>query len=113
MSAWMSKPIVICLCGSTRRGDEEFRKQHRLLTLEGKIVLTIGVLRHTEQLSAETLTALDELQLRKIDLADEILVLNVGGRVGEGTARDIEYARLTGKCVRFLESPKEERNVSS
>ncbi len=96
-------PIIVCLCGSTRVSDNEFRRQHRLLTLEGKIVLSIGVLRHTEQLNEDTLAALDELQFRKIDLADEVLVLNVGGYIGGSTARDIEYAKATGKIVRFLE----------
>lgn len=46
---------------------------------------------------------LDELHLRKIDLADEVLVLNVGGYIGASTRREIEYARSQGKRLRYLE----------
>jgi hypothetical protein len=49
---------------------------------------------------------LDELHLRKIDLADEALILNVGGYVGDSTAREIQYARLRGKQIRYLEPPQ-------
>lgn len=49
---------------------------------------------------------LDELHKRKIDLANEILVLNVGGYVGDSTRSEIEYAKLTNKTVRYLEPPK-------
>lgn len=102
-------PTVICLCGSTRFADE-FQEQNWLLTLEGKIVLSIGVLTHApatdhlgEWLGEDVAKALDELHLRKIDLADEVLVLNVGGYVGESTAREIAYARAVDKPIRFLE----------
>ena len=46
---------------------------------------------------------LDRLHKRKIDLADEVLVLNVGGYVGSSTRSEVEYAALTGKPVRWLE----------
>jgi len=46
---------------------------------------------------------LDDLHLRKIDLADEVLILNVGGYIGESTARELKYAQRLGKKVRFLE----------
>lgn len=45
---------------------------------------------------------LDELHLRKIDLADEVLILNVGGYIGESTARELAYAREHGKRIRSL-----------
>ena len=46
---------------------------------------------------------LDDLHLRKIELADEVLILNVGGYVGQSTARELAFARSLGKTVRFLE----------
>jgi hypothetical protein len=46
---------------------------------------------------------LDELHKRKIDLADEVLILNVGGYLGESTRSELAYARYLGKPVRFLE----------
>lgn len=107
----VKKPRIVCLCGSTRF-SEAFQQANLTETLAGRIVLTIGcdmrsdaVLfrdKSTEQL-AGIKAKLDELHLRKIDLADEILVLNVGGYVGESTQREIGYAMATGKQIRWLE----------
>ncbi len=105
------KPIIVCLCGSTRFSDA-FQRANLEETLVGKIVLSIGCdMRSDDQIFGEmtdeerhsTKAALDELHLRKIDLADEILVLNVAGYVGESTQREIAYARTHGKRIRWLE----------
>lgn len=106
------RPLVVCLCGSTRFG-EAFRKAMLEETLAGNIVLTIGCNMHSddeifshlpEHEKAAIKARLDELHLRKIDLSDEILVLNVAGYVGESTSREIAYARDHNKPVRWLES---------
>lgn len=105
------RPRIVCLCGSTRFW-REFQRQSLAETLAGRIVLSIGAASGTddehfgnlprseyEHVKAE----LDTLHLRKIDVADEILVLNVGGYVGESTRREIAYARSHGKPVRWLD----------
>jgi hypothetical protein len=101
------KPTIVCLCGSTRF-REAYEKAQKEETLAGKIVLTVGLFGHAEALDMEgpTKKMLDELHLRKIDLADEILVLNVGGYIGESTRNEITYARLASKKIRWLEVPK-------
>ncbi len=105
------RPTVVCLCGSTRFGDA-FRRANLEETLAGRIVLTIGCdMRSDDEIfgkmtaeeQAHTKDALDELHLRKIDLADEILVLNIGGYTGESTQREIAYARMHQKRIRWLE----------
>ena len=99
------KPIIVCLCGSTRF-SQAFREANLRETLAGKIVLTIGCEWHSDQalgLTEADKHRLDELHLRKIDLADEVLILNVGKYIGESTGRELEYARSQGKTVRFLE----------
>ena len=78
-----------------------------LLTLS-KIVLSVGVCKHAEHHGAEALgpdvvERLDTLHFRKIDLADEVLILNVGGYIGESTRNELEYAKKMGKVIRFLE----------
>ncbi len=107
-------PKIVCLCGSTRFGNA-FREANLRETLDGKIVLSIGcnmrsdteTFGHLPDSELAIIKArLDELHLRKIDLANEVLVLNVGGYIGESTARELEYARLQGKMVRFLEREK-------
>jgi hypothetical protein len=99
------KPVVVCLCGSTRFG-EMFRYVNQRETLAGKIVLAPSCFQGDVVLEVlpGVKRRLDELHLQKIDLADEILVVNVGGYVGESTRREIAYARQQGKRVRWLES---------
>ena len=95
----MEKPVVVCLCGSTQFLAQE-RATYLSETLAGRIVLShSGVRVFNKPLGG----ALDQLHLRKIDLADEVLVLNVGGYIGERTMNEITYAQKTGKPVRFLE----------
>ena len=107
----LQKPRVVCLCGSTRFFDA-FLKVNLEETLAGRIVLSVASDRQTEEKLFVTLSQadlehtrqnLEALHLRKIDLADEILVINLGGYVGEGTAREVRYAHQTGKPVRWLE----------
>jgi hypothetical protein len=106
-------PPVVCLCGSTRFYDQ-FQHATYDLTMRGEIVLSVGFYPHATAQhghgegvghdSAEK-TALDELHKRKIDLADYLLVLNVGGYIGESTRSEIDYARTRGKPVRYLQPP--------
>lgn len=99
-----SGPTIVCLCGSTRF-KEEFLAQQKRLTLEGKIFLTVGFFGHVDEVkpTIEEKLLLDELHLRKIDLADEILVINPGHYIGESTRREILYAIDHDKVVRSLE----------
>jgi hypothetical protein len=98
------RPRIVCLCGSTRFRSA-YESAMRQETLEGRIVLTVGLLGHEEGLdmSGPVKAMLDELHLRKIDLADEILVLNVDNYIGESTRREIDYANRNGKLIRWLE----------
>lgn len=104
-------PEIVCLCGSTRFYDA-FQKANYEFTMQGKIVLSVGFYPHsTEQAHGQAIgctpeqkVALDELHKRKIDLADRIHVLNVGGYVGESTRSEIDYAVAHGKTVSYLEA---------
>lgn len=104
------KPTVVCLCGSTRF-SEAYQEMNLRETLAGNIVLSIGINTKSDddlikagwKIDKE---ALDTLHLHKIDLADEVLILNVDGYVGESTRREIDYAELQGKRIRWLEPDK-------
>jgi hypothetical protein len=94
------RPEIVCICGSIRFA-EEMRAANRDLTFAGVIVVAPG--EADEVVTAEQKTALDALHLRKIDLADRVLVVNPGGYVGESTRREIAYARAAGKPVSFTD----------
>ncbi len=104
----MDKPKIICLCGSTRFVGT-FNEWRKRLTLEGNIILSIElVLPQSEREDPQhhnykVKQMLDELHLRKIDLADEIFILNVGGYIGESTSREVTYAQKLGKPIKYLE----------
>ncbi len=109
----MNSPKIICLCGSTRF-IEQFAIKTWELELDGFIVLGCTLLPSwycpVRDHFAETLgvkAQRDEHHLRKIDLADEVLVLNVGGYIGESTRNEIAYAVAHGKPVRYLETVTE------
>jgi len=73
---------------------------------QGKIVLSVAYdfkQRPQTELVKQAKAKADELHLRKIDLADEILVLNVGRYIGETTRDEIKYAKAQRKRVRYLE----------
>ncbi len=98
---------VVTLCGSTRFRDAFMEAQKRL-TLEGCIVISVGLFGHSgdDEVWAEGVKEmLDDMHKRKIDMADEIFVVNVGGYVGDSTRSEISYARAAGKKVNFLEEP--------
>ena len=97
---------VITLCGSTRF-KEEFLEAQKRLTLEGNIVISVGLFGHSGDDVVWTegvKDMLDRQHLAKIDLADEIFVINVGGYIGDSTRREIAYAEYKGKSITYLES---------
>ncbi|MBQ8472065.1 MAG: hypothetical protein IJ501_01025 [Bacilli bacterium] len=103
---------VVTLCGSTRFKDE-FMKVQKELTLKGYIVISVGLFGHSgdsevwenmdEGVLTKTKEMLDDMHKRKIDISDEIFVINVGGYIGDSTKSEIEYAIKIGKKVNYLE----------
>ena len=110
----VGKYKVITLCGSTRFKDA-FMEAQKKLTLEGNIVISVGLFGHSgdsevwEGMSEDTLTQtkfmLDDMHKRKIDMADSVFVINRDGYIGESTASEIAYAQAAGKPVRYLCPP--------
>lgn len=112
----MPKFKVITLCGSTKFKDE-FIKQQKRLTLEGNIVISLGLFGHSgdsevwegqkEGTSTKTHQMFEEMHKQRIDMADEIFVINVNGYIGEGLRNEIQYAIENNKKINFLEPIKE------
>lgn len=101
----IGKYKVITLCGSTRFKDAFLQEQKRL-TLEGNIVISVGLFGHSgdNEVWAEGVKEmLDNMHKCKIDMADEIFVINVGGYIGSSTHSEIEYAVAHNKPVNYLE----------
>ena len=108
----VNKYKVITLCGSTKF-KEEFMRVQKELTLKGNIVISVGLFGHSgdnevwENMDDGTFTKtkemLDDMHKRKIDMSDEIFVINVNGYIGESTKSEIEYAIKNNKNVNYLE----------
>ena len=95
----VGKYKVITLCGSTKFKDDFIREQKRL-SLEGNIIISVGLFGHSgdnEVWDNDTKEMLDDMHKRKIDMADEIFVINKGGYIGSSTKSEIEYAIAHGK----------------
>ncbi len=96
-------PEIVTLCGSTKF-KKEYLEVMKKLTLEGKIVIPVGLWAQSgDTITEEQKRMLDLLHLRKIDLSDSIFVINVNGYSGESTKREIEYAQTKGKKIMYLE----------
>lgn len=110
----MGKYKVITLCGSTRF-KEAFMEAQKRLTLAGNIVISVGIFGHSEnddilkEMDNETLEKtkiiLDDMHRCRIDMADEIYVINVNGYIGDSTKSEIAYAKATGKKINYLIPP--------
>ena len=108
----VGKYKVVTLCGSTRF-KEQFMEAQKRLTLEGNIVISVGLFGHAgdqevwdgmdEGTLSKTKEMLDDMHKRKIDMADEIYVINVGGYIGDSTRSEIQYAEEHGKTVRYYQ----------
>lgn len=96
---------VVTLCGSTKFKDE-FINMQKTLTLQGKIVISVGMFGHSgdhEVWEDGVKEMLDDMHKRKIDMADEIFVINKNGYIGSSTKSEIAYAEAAGKIVKYLE----------
>ena len=101
----VDKYPVITLCGSTRF-KEQFLETQKRLTLAGNIVISVGLFGHSgdDEVWTEGIKEmLDDMHKSKIDMADSIFVINVGGYIGQSTRSEIDYALEHGKTVEYLE----------
>ncbi len=101
----VNKYNIITLCGSIKFKDE-FLKVQEKLTLDGNIVFTPNFFNSIkkEEINLDTKKMLDEMHKQKIDMSNEIYVINLGGYIGESTKSEIEYAKMKGKKINYLES---------
>ncbi len=103
----VDKYKVVTLCGSTKF-KEDFIKIQKELTLQGIIVISVGLFGHADGefdtiITDEVKIMLDDIHKRKIDMADEIFVINKNGYIGYSTRSEIEYAKEHGKKIVYLE----------
>lgn len=94
---------VITLCGSTRF-KKEFLQAQSALTLDGNIVLSVGLFGHADGIdfTPETKEMLDDIHKRKIDMSDAIYVINKDNYIGNSTRSEIEYAQAHGKQIYYM-----------
>lgn len=97
---------IVTLCGSTKFKDA-FMKIQEELTLKGCIVISCGIFNHSDNvsLSSSDMAKLDDMHMKKIDMADGIFVIDVDGYIGESTKSEIEYAKVRGKTIQYYSQP--------
>jgi len=101
-------PEIVCLCGSTKFKDE-YIAENRRLTLEGKIVLTVGLFGHHEPDFCWTdgvKAMLNELHINKIALSSRVHVIDVGGYIGKSTRAEIVYAGALNRTITYYSNNK-------
>lgn len=103
----VGKYNVIYICGSSKFKDD-FIEQSKLLTLQGNIILSVNVFGHSgdniNTLWTDTIEdMLIDMGKRKVDMADEVFVINKNGYIGETTKLEIDYALSKGLPIRYLE----------
>lgn len=84
---------VVTLCGSTKFKNE-FIKVQQDLTLKGYIVLSLNIFTHSDnkELTNEDILMLSKMHMEKINISDEIFVIDVDGYIGTATRNEISYA---------------------
>lgn len=99
---------IICLCGSTKFRKEFLREQQRL-ALQGNVVLGIDIFSREDSLpiTDSIKILLDDLHRQKIDMADEIFVINKRDYIGVSTQKELDYALACGKPVSYMEEHRE------
>ena len=104
------KPKIVCLCGSSRFADIMAVIAWLLERGEGAITMGLHLLpqwypnvpKHHLAEAEGVADQMDELHLRKIDLADEIFVIDWTDYIGESTSKEIQYAKDNGVPIRYL-----------
>lgn len=93
---------VITLCGSTKF-KREFEEVNKQLTLAGNVVISVGFFEQSEGIviTKEQEQLFEEIHRKKIDLSDEIVVIDVDGYIGSSTKKEIAYAKETGKGIQY------------
>jgi hypothetical protein len=111
----VGRPHIVTLCGSTRFKDE-INAANARLTMEGNLVISLGLFGHADMPDLDWSTGgtdlkvmLDDLHRQKIKISDSVFIVNPGGYIGESTRGEIEYAESLGLPVRYLVEPEEER----
>lgn len=98
----IGKYKVVTLCGSTKFKNE-FIDTLKRLTLEGYVVLLPGVYAHNgDKMTDKDKLMLDDMHKRKIDMSDEIYVINKNDYIGDSTKSEIAYAKSQGKPVTYM-----------
>lgn len=100
------KPKIVCYCGSLRFVDVFKNMEYNSVWCNEIALLPCCMFVDIEReygAASNYKTKADELHKRKIDICDEVFVLNVGGYIGQSTASEIDYANKIGKQIHYLE----------
>lgn len=101
------RPVVVCICGTTKANRADYEATCEREALGGRIVLAPGYIH--EKADSGVKTALEELQKRRIDMCDQVLVITKKGQVSVDALGEVAYAKAAGKTIVFFEPPPRTR----
>ena len=102
---------VVTICGSMRFAHQ-MQETARILEATQRYCVVQCVYNPKKRKETwEENNNLTEAHFKKIDIADAVYVMNIGGYIGEATKEEIEYAKKQGKEIIYHE-PLEEEKIS-
>lgn len=100
----IGKYKIVCIIGSTKY-KTEIQNKAAELTLDGYVVLPLTVFSHSDNLSLseKEINMLKDMIKKKIDISDEVYVVNPKGTIiGTNTLEEINYALDNNKRVTYM-----------
>lgn len=108
---WDSKPrFSVALCGSYKFIDKFLEIEKGMVAIGNTVYIPtrFAHIGRNVNFTPETERMFDELHRAKMRMADQILVVNPGGYIGEDTLAEIKWAISEHLEVTYLEAPGEE-----
>lgn len=108
----ITKPYVVTLCGSGKF-REELNTEFMRLTEKGFIVLTPAIFKFPSAMrfTIRDHAVLDVVHQKKMQMSDEVRIINVNGYIGSDTRKEIEWCKSHGIKITYLEDPEKSKEM--
>ena len=102
---------IVTICGSVRFKEDMMKIRDSLMP-DVWVMLPENMEMDIQKIDMDVKSKMDDLHLKKIELADEVIIINIDGYIGQSTALEMHYAKSLGKPMKFLQGLPENMKVS-